>query len=301
MAALAVVAFHLSLMMGLERYGGVAVFRDFTAHGNLGVDFFFVLSGFIIMYAHSRDIGNPSKWGKYFYRRFVRIFPIYWLYTLGFVTVLFLGFGTDAKMPTTFIDWATALTLIRFTEISPPIGEAWTLFHEIAFYLTFSILILSRRIGIAVILAVLFALVTLYRFTPETERTAFNVYLAAINLEFYFGMAAYWLYKRGGKGVAEFLGGTMIVLAGTLYLQTTQQVPQIALAAGFAFVMTGLIKLEAANLISIPRILSILGDASYSIYLTHVSLLGLFLKILIKVGPPILRGSSGSEPGPVVD
>jgi exopolysaccharide production protein ExoZ len=48
--------------------------------------------------------------------------------------------------------------------------------------------------------------------------------------------------------------------------------------------MAGLTKLEVAKLVSVPRLLAILGDASYSIYLTHVSLLGLCLKVLIKVG-----------------
>lgn len=45
LAAMAVVLFHLSIMMGLPRYFGRPLFSDYTWRGNLGVDFFFVLSG----------------------------------------------------------------------------------------------------------------------------------------------------------------------------------------------------------------------------------------------------------------
>src|SRR5882762_91392 len=108
LAAISVAAFHLSLMMGLDRYGGQAVFREYTKLGNLGVDFFFVLSGFIILFAHVDDIGKSDAWGAYVYRRFVRLFPIYWLYTGTFVLLLALVGGTDAKMPTTLGDWITS-------------------------------------------------------------------------------------------------------------------------------------------------------------------------------------------------
>ena len=109
LAAISVAAFHLSITMGVERYGGVPVFQEFTQHGSRGVDFFFVLSGFIILFAHVGDIDKPRAWGEYIYRRFVRLFPIYWLYTAGFVALLALGFGTQADMPTSVADWLTSL------------------------------------------------------------------------------------------------------------------------------------------------------------------------------------------------
>ena len=59
LAALAVVAFHLSTAFSDPRYGSHSIGQAFTRHGNLGVDFFFVLSGFIILNAHARDIGRP--------------------------------------------------------------------------------------------------------------------------------------------------------------------------------------------------------------------------------------------------
>ncbi len=50
--------------------------------GHAGVDFFFVLSGFIIMHAHTADIGKPERLYRYLWRRATRIYPIYWIVTL---------------------------------------------------------------------------------------------------------------------------------------------------------------------------------------------------------------------------
>jgi peptidoglycan/LPS O-acetylase OafA/YrhL len=200
-AALCVAAFHLSIMMGAPRYGGNEIFRAYTRLGDRGVDFFFVLSGFIILFAHSKDIGKPEAWSKYAYRRFVRLFPIYWLYTLIFAGLLaFIG-GTDAKVPTTTMDWITSLTLIRFTDATPPLPVAWTLFHELAFYIVFSILIFNQRTGVAALLLFGAVSIFLYHFPAPDEKTPFSVYTSAYNLYFLFGMGAYWLYQRGGRGI----------------------------------------------------------------------------------------------------
>jgi peptidoglycan/LPS O-acetylase OafA/YrhL len=154
LAALSVVAFHLSTALGDPRYGGTRVFSLYTRRGNLGVDFFFVLSGFIILHAHKADLGRPARLGRYLYRRFVRLYPIYWLYTLVLTTLVLTtlvaaGQAVVLKLPQTLAGWVSAVFLIRLSQESPPLGVAWTLFHEVAFYLFFSLAILNRRLGIA--------------------------------------------------------------------------------------------------------------------------------------------------------
>lgn len=282
LAALAVVVFHLSIMMGLPRYGGQAIYREFTQLGNRGVDFFFVLSGFIILFAHAGDLGQPVRWGHYAQRRFIRLFPIYWLYTGVYVLALSFTGGTDASMPGTWADWLTSLTLIRFTDANPPLGVAWTLFHELAFYAAFSVLIISRRAGVLALALFMGLALAFFHFPGETGRNAFTTYTAAYNLYFVFGMGAYGLYRRGGSGGPELLIG--LVLAGwALFGMPGQfQAASMLLAFGLALLLAGAVKLESSGWLPIPAVLAFMGDASYSIYLTHVSLEGAWLKAAMK-------------------
>jgi peptidoglycan/LPS O-acetylase OafA/YrhL len=56
-----VLAFHLSILLGDKRFLGHQVFQDWTWRMSLGVDFFFVLSGFIILKVHYQDVGRPHS------------------------------------------------------------------------------------------------------------------------------------------------------------------------------------------------------------------------------------------------
>lgn len=289
-AAMSVAAFHLSLMMAAQRYGGMHVFEAITRYGKHGVDFFFVLSGFIILLAHARDIGHPRAWGRYLARRFVRVYPVYWLYTLAFVIVLMVAGGTDAGMPGNPADWLTSLSLVRFTDGYPPLGQAWTLFHEVAFYAVFSILILNRLLGLLALAAFVAASLLFHPGPHEAARTAWHVYTSGYNLYFVFGMIAYLLYRKGGTGRTETVGG--LALAALAILAWRQDLSPLTLAAGLACMLAGLAKLERSGWLTVPGWLVFVGNASYSIYLTHINVEGLLLKL---TGRLHLRGLLGAE------
>ena len=264
------------------RYGGNGVFREYTQHGDLGVDFFFVISGFIILFAHSKDLGRPATWPQYVHRRLVRLFPVYWLYTSVFVALLAFGLGTNATMPASITDWLTTYTLIRFSAASPPIAPAWTLFHELGFYALFSLLLLNKRLGGAALLAWGGICALLYHFPGLSDRTALVVYTSAYGLYFLFGMAAYSLYRRGGSGVLETVTGLLLAAAWFALLSSPYQLSKLVMAAAFALMLSGITKMEAAGLLRAPRVLTYIGNASYSIYLTHIAVEGLLLKIAAK-------------------
>jgi len=284
LAAAGVAAFHLSVTMGVDRYGGVPVFADLTRQGFRGVDFFFVLSGFIIFFAHFKDLGKPEAWGGYLYRRFVRVYPIYWLYTAGIVVLLMLGFGTEARNPQGFGDWLTSWTLIRFTDAGPPISPAWTLFHEVAFYALFSMLILNVRVGVIVLALWAIACALSWQFPMSDNRTPLNVYTAGYNLFFLFGMGAFWLYRRGGNGFVEFAAGVVVTIAAAITLDLPYKLSYLALVLGFALLVAGATKMELGGYIKVPNFLNYIGNASYSIYLTHLAFEGLLLKICMASG-----------------
>ncbi|ELX11669.1 acyltransferase 3 family protein [Janthinobacterium sp. HH01] len=281
LAAISVAAFHLSIAMGLPRYGGEQVFFDWTRHIG-GVRFFFVLSGFIILFAHHREIGQPSAWWPYIYRRFIRLYPIYWLYNIPFCLLVAAGFGTDARIPSSLGDWITSFTLIRFTAAVTPLTVAWSLFHEVAFYAVFSLLILNRRLGMAGFAAAAVFCVMYYNYPSVAERNAGNVYTAAFNLYFLFGMGAFYLYRRGGRGWIELVAGVGISIAALAAPPLPHELSYLVLILGFAFLLAGAAKLETAQYFRVPAVLVALGNASYTIYLIHEQLQGLLLKLLIR-------------------
>src|SRR5689334_16306076 len=70
-AALLVALFHCTGMY--QKYFGTTVF-DYAFHGgHSGVEYFFVLSGFIIYYMHANDIGQPERFGNFAVKRAIRI------------------------------------------------------------------------------------------------------------------------------------------------------------------------------------------------------------------------------------
>jgi peptidoglycan/LPS O-acetylase OafA/YrhL len=291
LAAASVASFHLSILMGLPRYGGVAALQDFTQFGNRGVDFFFVISGFIILFAHFGELGQTSAIPGYAIKRIVRVYPIYWLYT-AILTVLFLALGgTDIHLPQTVPDWLTTLTLIRFSSFSPPLPQAWTLFYEIGFYVVFCVFFLSKRTGIALFTAFLLVCVALYHFPKIDDQTALNVYTSAYNLYFAMGMVSYLIYRRPGLGLAETLiGAFLLVAAFTLVPVEMRGFHPMLLGSSFALLIAGLAKLERAGKLAPPAFLLAIGDSSYTLYLIHTNVEGVFLKLLNKIPETVMPG-----------
>ena len=87
-AAIAVVFFHAHVFFIPERlYPGETISRVFNI-GYSGVEFFFVLSGFIMILVHRADIGVPARARRFLRKRLVRIVPFYWVVTLALALLL---------------------------------------------------------------------------------------------------------------------------------------------------------------------------------------------------------------------
>jgi len=288
MAALSVAAFHLSLLMGDERYGGATVFADYTSRGNIGVEFFFVLSGFIILTAHGNDIDNPQRFTVYVSKRFTRIYPIYWLYTVVFSTLVFAGFGSAPKIPDSALGWLTTMSLVRFDSTSPPIAPAWTLFHEIAFYSVFSLLVLSRAVGLIAFAIWVCVTVALFQNPIYGNPEPLYMYLAKVNLYFLFGMASTSFSRLKSRLLAAALVLAAIGLAYAgrqVELGPLKEYAMFLYGLGFGGILAGAVSLERSIGIGHKPWISLLGDASYTIYLTHLAFEGLWAKIALRISP----------------
>lgn len=276
-AAVAVVALHVDVILTQERYGSNKAFNEFGSMGWLGVNFFFILSGFIILNTHYKDIGEPEKVRYYLYRRITRLYPIYWIVLSSFIIASsFLHFDKVWKLG----DFIVGYTLLPFSEYpNLPIQVAWTLLFEIKFYLIFGLLIFSKRIGFAVMIAWVIALFFANSINTVSKWNAFGVIdiINVWNINFVFGMLVFWVVKNIKRSF-----GWPIMCAGLAMLSyltsLSTSMPDgllsfsfmISTAIAFSSIIAGAVLIEKRNVdFKIPKCFLMLGNASYSIYLTH--------------------------------
>jgi exopolysaccharide production protein ExoZ len=296
LAALAVTLLHAANGMAAPQYSGNIGFDGFFRLGFLGVDFFFVLSGFIILYVHWADVGAPQRAKRYGWRRLVRVFPTYWI-----ILALTLAFNLAVQRDKAPIGGIWFLQQISMSAQHLWMGVAWTLQHELAFYTLFIALVLSRRIGFA-LLGLWFASIILLKFgvpgfydytleyldTTKT-RTFLNIALHPANLNFLFGMSvAYCARKFPARmaGVVVFYASVFIAGYFAFDWQTFDwnmywRFPWIG--CGFAAVLGGLL-LAARIVPDVPRAFTFLGTISYSLYLSHLLPIGIVYASLSRLG-----------------
>lgn len=275
-AAIAIVFFHG--LIGTDIY-------KFVKYGNMGVHLFFVLSGFIIVYIHYFDIGDRAKIKPFVVKRFLRIFPLYWMTTLIYI-VLVIPFGHRFSF-----EYILKSILLLPQQNMPIVGAAWTLEYEIFFYFLFCLLIFHRKM-LYPVFAIWFISIVMFLISPLRENSLIiNTVFNPINLEFLLGCGAALLVRKKKIRVgwvpktAVLIGLLGITLSLTLSYIGLQGIPKVLLwGVPCAVLIFGLVELELNQKVNVPKIFVYLGDASYSIYLTHLITLLVFSKIFQKVG-----------------
>ena len=286
-AALAVVVHHTGGYV--KRYfEPTLLFGDYFSLGFAGVDLFFVISGFIIHFTSENYLNNPSKLKEYLKKRFVRVYPIYWVIT----TVLFVSSWLitiilhknifSIGYPNTFSAYIQTYTLFPLHFAINPV--TWTLSYELFFYLGFSFLIISKRLWVipALILAV-----SLFHLTvdmPDGNLSYFNFFFSGYNFEFLFGFLIFQFYKS--VKLPNLLSIFLLVLSFGIIIYFGYSVSDIdsfkrVLVFGLpsSLILIALLNLEQNEVISFPKFCLTLGDASYTLYLIHFPMMLLMNKL----------------------
>jgi exopolysaccharide production protein ExoZ len=289
-AALGVLAFHLSLAFGDPRYGDARLWLDFTRYGWHGVDFFFALSGFIILYAHQADIGVPSRLGRYSFKRAIRIYPLYWVLTSA---VILVSVSAGRSIPMTASEWASALSLVRFTAGHTPLLPAWTLFHEVFFYIVFALLIWHRWIGCLAV-GVWLVLIMFMGPNAASDRSFWSVAVSPLNLCFFGGMAACLAHRSLTAARSlhfVIVGFFLLVFSVALGVPTLSLITySVLIGMAFFLLIAGTVGLERNGRFTEIPWLSIIGSASYVLYLTHIVVMTGILKLAYLTGLVRLLG-----------
>lgn len=278
-AALAVV--HLHAYVELQKSGDLSATSWFQ--GDLGVDLFFVISGFIIWMTTDNDRSRPMA---FWWRRIVRVVPLYWLCTLALVVLL-------AVMPTLFNQshlefWHVVRSLLFIPHedpfepgmIFPILQVGWTLNYEMFFYACFGVaLLLPARLRAIAVCAWLGALVTAGAiFKPENALLA--TYTNPLLLEFMAGMLIGYACKRlpspppiAGYGLVILALASYAVLNFGLDI-TPMDWRVLCWGLPAALLVAGLVIIERQTPVRHLTVPHLLGDASFAIYLSHPFTLG---------------------------
>jgi len=242
-----------------------------------GVDIFFVISGFIMVYTTGRKAGAGDAL-TFIRRRVLRIYPLYWFWTSVLLALWLGGFVERLQhysMPYLIRSYLLIPTF-NGTYFHPLLGPGWTLSFEMLFYVVFSCSVLLKlRSGKILFFAAAFSLISLLaRFlTPDSGMR----YLLTnpIIIEFLFGVLIAEIITRLPAIRTNLLSRILpiaLISVGAFALLCTVKI-QDADSMRFAlygipafFVVLGAAMLGSA---AAPKLLVYLGDCSYSIYLTH--------------------------------
>lgn len=293
-AALMVVLLHLGGSV-YDKWG-VPVFNNFFHAGWSGVDFFFVLSGFIITYMHWGDVEKRKNLRSYIIKRAIRIYPIYWCMTILFL-VTYLLTDRNHLLHAGFSYYLDSLLLIPQQQ-DPVIRVAWSLCFEIFFYCLFALAIFSGR-KIAQILFYAWCIMILlfnFAFPQFLTNGIFSFTLHIYILLFLMGCVIGVLARKTNLHLSlfVFLCGVVLLISNYLLLYydiLTKQDPLTRVLFGISFssIIYGSIKTERS--FRYKNKLIELGDASYVMYLFHLIPVALFAKFYDKILYPGLAHS----------
>jgi exopolysaccharide production protein ExoZ len=273
--ALRIVAAGLVVVTHSTFYAFERLDRNFFVwqRGTRGVDIFFVISGFVMIYSSQKLLALPGGWKTFAERRIVRIVPLYWLITTlkVFILLVTTGLALHTKLsPITVICSYLFLPAKNLDgQIDPVVGVGWTLTFEMLFYFLFA-LALFLRVNVFKFVGVILALLAIGEFFRQPNWPTVAFYLNSIVLEFFLGMLIARSCLKGvylPRSIAPFLLACGFIFL--LFPPTDWHVPKILISGVPAALMiwsaASIGKLED----SIPRFVLYLGEASYSIYLIH--------------------------------
>jgi exopolysaccharide production protein ExoZ len=282
-AALLVVFVHVGGTLALPKYLGANPLGSFFDFGFVAVDFFFVLSGFIIMHAHRRDVGQPRELVSYLWKRFARAYPPYWIVLALIVPVFYLvphfGVGHE-RTPSVVI---TSFALLKHPVHPTILVVAWTMIYEVFFYLLFGLLVVNKRLGIFALLAWAIGVLAFSWF----ESYPWNFLFSQWYLRILAGVGAAILVERVRipmPRVTATLGATILLATGLVHVYhapLSMHAYALGGTLGSVLAVVGMVEAERTGRLHSPRWLVYLGNAAYAIYLVHFPAISVFSKMTL--------------------
>ena len=315
-ASLIVVIFHLC-----ETYSFGDPVRQVINHGYLAVDFFFLLSGFVIAYAYDDRWGRMSQW-EFYKRRLIRLQPMVVMGSLiGAALFYFQAHGSFPLVSSTPIWELLLVMLVGFTllplptsvdirgweEMHPLNGPAWSLFFEYIgniLYATGLRKLSNTALMVLVLLAAGYLIeVAIFNGRGDViggwSLNPQQLHIGFARLLFPF-LAGIWLMR---SGIRIPMRGAFVVssvlLIGVLssprfggheHLWVNGLYEALCVIIVFPVIVAigaGEKRLDGTSL----RVALFFGDLSYPLYITHYPLIYLYTGWVVENKIPVARGA----------
>lgn len=287
-AALLVVATHATFYAS-ERLDPAF---DVWNYGTIGVEIFFVISGFVMVISVRGLIGQPDAWRFFMMRRLVRIVPMYWLATSVKVAALLLApavvLHADLHLGRVLASYFFLPTRNPDGRAEPLLGVGWTLIFEMFFYVVFAAALALRAHVLYFVGAIMTACSLAFLWRPTSDWPIYTYYLDPIVLHFLVGMVIGYFaldrsWRRLAMGLAYCWGlYAAIVLLGPVGGWGIYRNGVLRMLVATMLVLAAVVFARACQ--RLPAVLSKLGDASYSLYLFHPILAPAIPVVMLKLG-----------------
>ncbi len=313
-AALLVVWYHV--FEGFQFAGNKPVI-DFINHGYLAVDFFFILSGFVVGYAYDSRWGKTLTLGGFFRRRLIRLQPMVIMgAVIGAVSFLLSGMerwdGTHATLWLTFLAFVCGCLMLPALpgmprevrgngEMFPLNGPCWSLFFEYVGNIVYALFI--RRLSTRLLALLSFALCCALAWFAVTDQSGYgsigvgwtvdrtNILGGMLRMlcPFTMGVLMSRLFKplRQARGAFWTSAALLLIIFHVPYIYSDGALSlngvfeAACIIAVFPLVVWYAASGKTTDIAS-TRICRFLGDISYPLYIVHYPLMYAFYMWLIK-------------------
>ena len=285
-------------------------------HAHIAVDFFFILSGFVISYAYDNRWSGMNTW-QFFKRRLIRLHPMLIMGAIiGFVAFALVGFErwNSTTTPAGWVMIALLLTMLMIPalpglpyevrgngEMFPLNGPAWSLFFEYLGNILYALFIRRLSTKLLALLTVVLGILYAWFFVGDVSGYGMigvgwtvdgpNFWGGLLRMLFLFtmGMLLSRTFKpKKVKGAFWICSIALIVLFSVPYIESTGRLNLNCLYefVCVAFVFPLLVWLGACGSSvegckATGRINKALGDLSYPLYIVHYPIMYVFYAWLI--------------------
>ncbi|WP_035644779.1 acyltransferase [Flavobacterium sp. ASV13] len=298
-AAILVVAFHI-----FETFAGGNRFKQIINHGYLAVDFFFLLSGFVVAYAYDDRWGKMTQW-EFYKRRLIRLQPMVVMgMIIGAIFYYFQASDILFPMIANMEVWKVIVTMvIGFTllpippsleirgwgEMHPLDGPAWSLFFEYIANILYALIFRKFSNKVLSVFVLIFAglLINYLVFGPKGDVIGgWSLNLEQMNIGFtrllYPFFAGVLLCRLGKlihlKGAFWICSILITIVLALPRFGDENSLWMNGLYESFCIILVFplIVAIGAGGQIKTAfsaKICKLLGDISYPIYITHYPLI----------------------------